>query len=213
MPATHLFLVRHGESTGNAEQRFTGWMPVSLSERGLLQAQSAGLALVKHGPFDAILCSDLLRARQTAHAIARELSFPIEQIQERRQLRERDLGIFTGMTFEDAKQKHPDLWEPLMRREFAFTPPEGESNQQVSDRVQEALNEVVASYAGKRVLLVSHGIALSHLIRLLLRIDETHYPRWISFHSENASIHRILLREDGGCAVLALNETYHLAGI
>jgi broad specificity phosphatase PhoE len=211
--STQLFLIRHGESTGNVEQRFTGWLDVPLTSRGEAQASACGKRLQKSGPFDAIYASDLIRARETAFGIAKELPFDPGKITLTPALREKSAGVFSGVNFEEAQRNHPDLWEALMERRWDYALPEGESNQHVSQRVKAFFDEIVALHKGKKILCVSHGITLSHILRYFLRIEEAQFPRWATFQSENTCIHRLLIREDGGCAVVSLNDTTHLETI
>jgi broad specificity phosphatase PhoE len=207
---TQLFLVRHGESTGNVEQRFTGWLDVPLSARGVAQASACGKRLAASGPFDVIFASDLQRARDTALGIAKEVNYDPNQIQITQTLREKSPGVFTGVTFTDAQKNYPDLWEELMQRRWDYALPEGESNQQVAARVKVFFEEILDNHLQKKILVVSHGVTISHILRYLLRIEEDKFPRWVSFQSENTCIHRLLLREDGGCVVVSLNETAHV---
>lgn len=211
MSLTHLFLVRHGESTGNAEKRLTGWMDVPLSPRGVRQARAAGRALRAHAAFDAVYASDLARARDTALLICDEIGFPREEVRLCPELRERSPGLLTGLTFQEAQEKHPEVWAGLLRREWDFVCPEGETNSAVSARVSKILSEAVEAHRGKKILLVSHGVAIAHLLRLILSIDEKSFPRKVAFATENAAFHRLLLREDGSWLIGALNESAHLA--
>lgn len=213
MLTTQLVLVRHGESTGNAEKRITGWMDVQLSERGIAQARAAGRVLRSEAPFDAVYASDLSRARDTALAIADELGVPGEQIILRKELRERHPGILAGLSFEEAKNQHPDIWAALLKRDWDFVAPEGESNQDVADRISHILHEALRAHAGGRILFVSHGVALAQLLRIVLGIPPGVFPRQVAFTTENAAIHRLLRRDDDSWLILALNETAHLAGI
>jgi broad specificity phosphatase PhoE len=208
--ATQLFLIRHGESTGNVEQRFTGWLDVPLSAKGVSQASACGKRLASAGPFDVMYSSDLLRAKDTAQGIAKEISFDPSLIQITASLREKSSGVFTGVTFDDAQKNHPDLFAELMQRRWDYALPEGESNQQVADRVKIFFEEILDNHLHKKIIVVSHGVTISHILRYLLRIEEKQFPRWVSFQSENTCIHRLLFRDDGGCVVVSLNETAHL---
>jgi broad specificity phosphatase PhoE len=207
---TQLFLVRHGESTGNVELRFTGWLDAALTPEGVTQATLCGKKLKKSGPFDVVYCSDLVRARETAFGIAHEISFDRDQIHITKELREKNAGIFTGVTFEDAKKNHPDLYEGLMQRQWDYALPEGESNHQVADRVKILFDEILATHKDKKILVVSHGVTISHILRLFLCIKEEQFPKWVSFQSDNTCIHRLLFRDDGGCIVVSLNDITHL---
>jgi 2,3-bisphosphoglycerate-dependent phosphoglycerate mutase len=94
-----LVLLRHGESTTNAADRFTGRLDSPLTVVGIAQAHGAA-ALVAHNVarVDAIVSSPMLRARQTASVIAQDLGVADEAIEIATALTERDLGALTGMS-------------------------------------------------------------------------------------------------------------------
>src|SRR5438876_9255933 len=111
---TTIILCRHGESEGNAEGRFGGHGPTSLTARGREQARAAGRVLAREG-LDVIYASDLVRAVQTAEEIAALCGLGAAHTPA---LRERSVGDLTGLTFEEAQAKFPDAYAALMRREW-----------------------------------------------------------------------------------------------
>lgn len=142
---TGLLLVRHGQSTWNAEGRWQGHADPPLSETGLRQARAAAPALAG---IDAVWCSDLVRARQTAEACAP----PKTVVDEDPRLRERDVGSWTGLTREEIEDRWPG-WIADGRR------PDGwEDDAVLAGRAWAALRSVAATLgAGRRSLVVSHG--------------------------------------------------------
>lgn len=116
---TVLFLVRHGESDSNAHGRIGGHSPVPLTERGRQQAALTGRALVAVRP-TAVISSDLLRAEQTAAAIAAATGHTLELDPG---LRERSLGVLDGLSFAECEARHPEAWKALQGRVEAV--PEG----------------------------------------------------------------------------------------
>ncbi|MBI5517914.1 MAG: histidine phosphatase family protein [Deltaproteobacteria bacterium] len=199
-----LLLVRHAESEGNRAKAFTGHGPSRLSPRGLLQAE----ALARHlegTALDAVYCSDLPRARQTLEpALRRRSRSPVYTPA----LRERAMGVFTGLSFAEVEALHPDGWEHLKRRTPGYSPPEGESHDACFARVGTFAQALVERHPSGRVLLVSHGVALHHLLRWLLGT-----PPEVLFAVDNASLHRLERRPGGATRVLGLNLTEHLAGL
>ena len=141
-----LYIARHGETQWNVENRVSGRTDIPLTEKGLEQAGSLAQKAMGKG-IEVILCSPLLRARQTAQAVGDAIGVPIE-IDER--LIELDFGIFEGVDRSD-----PDFQNT--RGQFPTRYPGGESAFQLAHRVYGCLEDVKRKYAGKTVLLVCHG--------------------------------------------------------
>jgi broad specificity phosphatase PhoE len=208
MESLELVLVRHGESEGNRDRRFGGHGPSRLTELGRRQAAAAAQAISRL-PVDAIYVSDLPRAVETAAPLARATGLTPTETPA---LRERSVGEMTGRTFEDVLANAPELWTALLSRDADWVPPGGESHAMCSARVGQFLDEVLAHHPSGRVVLVSHGVAIDHLLRRLLGLDQRSLSRFV-FHVDNCSLHRVSRRDDGMFRVLALNETAHLIGI
>ena len=207
MSSTRLILCRHGESEGNRDGRFGGHGPAPLTERGRAQAQATGLRL-RHEGADAIYCSDLVRAAQTAELIGQQLSVAPSETPA---LRERSVGIFTGLSFDEARVRYPDEYSVLLRREPDVAPPQGESYLQCAARASAFLEQVLERHRGQRVVLVSHYLTLHllvlHIMGVVLSGDT---PRvYVQLH--NCGLHRFEHYDDGAWQVLALNETSHLS--
>jgi broad specificity phosphatase PhoE len=159
---TTFWLVRHGEAENNTGNRFGGWDAAALTERGQRQAATAGAAiLARQVPASIIVTSDLRRADSTAHAIAAATKLAVIQ---HRGLRERTVGIFDGMSFADAKAQHPAAYQALIERDETALPPGAETNLACFARVSATLDELAATYQGQTVIVVSHGIALLHML-------------------------------------------------
>src|SRR5688500_8484886 len=109
---THVLLIRHGQSQGNAERRFGGHTATPLSPRGRKQAVATAEAL-KNDSITAIYSSDLARAVETARPLATLTHLPINTSDA---FRERSVGVMEGLTFEDAAQTHPEEYAALLDR-------------------------------------------------------------------------------------------------
>lgn len=207
MSPTRLILCRHGESEGNRDGRFGGHGPAPLTERGRAQAQATGLRLQREGA-DAIYCSDLARAQQTAELIGQQLGVAPQVTPA---LRERSVGIFTGLSFDEARVRYPEDYEVLLRREPDVAPPEGESYLQCSARACSFLDQVLAQHRGQRVVLVSHYLTVHLLVLHIMGVTlSAESPRvYVQLH--NCGLHRFEHHPDGAWQVLALNETAHLS--
>ena len=138
--ATTLFLVRHGETIDNARQIMQGQTQGCLNERGREQAQQVAQRLADE-PIDAIIASDLQRAIQTAEIIAEPHGLSVKTTP---LLRERDWGSFTGRFIPDLKG---EVW-----------PNDIESEPALLQRAADFLQYITATYPGKRVVAVGHGI-------------------------------------------------------
>ena len=151
---TRVCLIRHGETDWNAMRRLQGHTDIPLNARGHAQAHATALALRgKH--FDALYCSDLLRATQTAEYLALELG--VEPIHDFR-LRERHFGAIQGLSWEEAAERYPELHGPLRARVPDVVPPGGgESLHAFSERIVSTLSELAARHEGQSLLVVCHG--------------------------------------------------------
>ena len=164
--ATRILLVRHGETTWNAEKRWQGWADSSLSELGMRQAVEAAEAV---GAVDAIVSSDLERARETARIISELVG--VGPVLTDPDLRERDVGEWTGLTRGEIESRFPGSYE-AWRKDPNSAPPGGETNEVILERFTGALRRIAAAWPGAEVLAVSHGGA----IRLLERAHGVEQP-------------------------------------
>jgi broad specificity phosphatase PhoE len=207
--ATRILLVRHGQSQGNAERRFGGHSATPLSELGVMQAEATGRALAAEG-VTAIYSSDLLRAAQTAEPLARETGLEIKRTGA---LRERNVGLMEGLTFEEAAEQYPEEYAALLRRDFEHVLLGGESYRQLLDRAAAELDRAIERNVGGTVALFSHtGTICILTLHLMGALDApTLRPVWLA--SANCGISRIELRSDGFVRVLMLNDTRHLTGV
>lgn len=163
MSITRICLVRHGETSWNAERRLQGHVDIPLNPTGESQASAAARAL-RNRPFDAIYSSDLLRARSTAEAIAREQG---GTVQIETGLRERHFGVFQGLTREEADIRWPGEYARVRTREPEAVPPGGgESLLLFGERVRAAAQRIAQAHPGGTVLIVSHGGCLDALYRM-----------------------------------------------
>src|SRR5687767_1496525 len=140
--ATHLYLIRHGQSAGNAEGRFGGHGPTPLSELGVQQAEKTARVLAKEG-INAIYTSDLLRAVQTAGPLAELLDLPINQSAA---FRERNVGVLEGLTFDESKERFPHDYYALINRNVHHVITDGESYRHLLSRITLELQNILRSH-------------------------------------------------------------------
>lgn len=152
---TRILFIRHGETDWNVRRVIQGWKGTGLNKLGLRQAQLVARRVAGMGlDVDAVLCSDLKRAKQTGQAVAKALKLPLSV---RPDLRERSFGEWEGQSIEQVLARF-DLGEKTRKDPFlAFDPKGGETMKVFAARMQGFLDAVLKEYAGKTVVAVSHG--------------------------------------------------------
>jgi probable phosphoglycerate mutase len=203
--ATRILLIRHGETAWNRATRIQGHTDIPLSPLGLAQAERLAQALADEA-LTAIYSSDLIRARQTAEALARAHELPIRLDAG---LRERAFGRFEGLSWEEIDKGYPEDAARWRRRDPDFSVGGGESLRVFSARCLAAAHRVTASHPGQNVAIVAHGGVLDCLYRAATRaaLDA---PR--SWQLGNATINR-LLATPGGFTLVGWNDDRHLIGL
>ncbi len=203
---TRLYLIRHGQSAGNAEGRFGGHGTTPLSELGSQQAEKTAKVLAKEG-INVIYSSDLLRAVQTAEPLGKLLDLPINKSEA---FRERHVGVLEGLTFDESKQAFPKDYYALVNRTVNHIITGGESYRQLLRRIMAKLHEIVRAHQGEKIAIYSHTGAICFLtLNLLGAINrETKQTPWIV--TSNCGINRFELRGPRSVRVLAINDTRHL---
>lgn len=150
-PTGRLILVRHGESEGNRERRFTtSPTELPLTEIGREQAREAAGRIASLFAPALVITSPFARARHTAEIIAVELELSVEIEQE---LRERDVGEIAGEPY-DAVLRHP-AYDPAQY--WLWRPPGGESLEEVRRRAAPVLDRLARRHSAKELVIVSHG--------------------------------------------------------
>ena len=199
-----IMLIRHGESTWNAEGIIQGWGDPPLSEAGCAQARSLGLRLSQRERIDALYSSTLQRARETAEIIG-ELTGTSPRFDNR--LREGGIGVLTGVNIKDVEKLYPEIWRDWQENPLMTPIPGGEDNESFRRRVVEIMESIIANHEDNdQIAVVSHGgtfgTYLAHLIGL-----EIH--KRVPFRFANASLSMIQLGSVRPRIAL-LNDTCHL---
>ena len=195
-----LVLIRHGESTWNKENRFTGWTDVDLSEKGVQEAIEAGITLKKEGfEFDLAFTSVLKRAIKTLNTVLDQMDqlwIPVERTW---RLNERHYGGLQGLNKSETAEKYGEAQVKIWRRSYDVPPPvlaPDDERCPGRDRryagvpkadlpLTECLKDTVARVlpywhetlapairAGQRVLVVAHGNSLRALVKYLDTISD-----------------------------------------
>lgn len=162
-----LYVARHGETDLNIDDRYQGISDPPLNERGLLQA--AELAARLPAGIVHVVCSPQQRAFQTASAITESRRLPLEAMSH---FRERNFGIFEGLTPAEAREQHPKLWAEGVVRQWNGAPPGGETTREVVRRTANGLRILRRAHRDEAVLLVTHGFVVRALRYLLTDIKQ-----------------------------------------
>jgi broad specificity phosphatase PhoE len=144
---TAILLVRHGETDWNRERRIQGHSDTPLNETGRAQARALAEELADER-LDAVYCSDLLRAHETARIVAERKGLDVAAI---RDLRERHFGTWEGLTDEEVFARFPQAYEGPSGWG------DGETREEMAERVFGALARIAKAHPHGRVLVVSHG--------------------------------------------------------
>jgi len=163
-----LFLVRHGQSQWNLENRFTGWQNIDITALGQLEAKKVGKALAKES-IDIAFTSTLIRAQHTLEIILNEIAKPNIPIIVDAALNERSYGNLEGLNKDETAEKYGVEQVHIWRRSFDVAPPGGESLKDTYDRVIPYFENFIQPEldAGNNVLIVAHGNSLRALIMYL----------------------------------------------
>jgi alpha-ribazole phosphatase len=154
---TTLYLVRHGETEGSKEKRYKGSLDVPLSANGIEQVKRASKFIKKtltNPGLKAVYCSNLSRAVKSAEIIASEHGLKPIVVSE---LRERNFGLWEGMSFDEIRQKYPEEFDAWVKDPLRFSPVGGESTTEVRDRVIKALEAILSRHNGDAISVVAHG--------------------------------------------------------
>jgi phosphoserine phosphatase len=190
MRPTVVLLARHGESDWNASGRYQGHADRPLTERGRRHAEELSARLA-HVPLDAVYASDLRRARETAAAVAKAHGLELETLPE---LREVDVGSWSGLTREEAERRFPAGFRRWLEWDVGWD--DGETYDQLAERVLAAVRRLAARHPGGRILVVSHGGSVRALHAAARAVDITTYRREHPV-VPNADVSAILVDADG----------------
>lgn len=164
-----LVLLRHGQSQWNLENRFTGWVDVDLSPKGVEEASRAGKAIQSLGVnWDEAHTSRLKRAQKTLDIVLKQIGQK-PPITVDSALNERHYGDLQGLNKDETRKKFGDEQVHIWRRSFDVPPPNGESLLDTSKRTLPYFKEYVlpSLRAGKNVLIAAHGNSLRSIVMYL----------------------------------------------
>ncbi|MCK4554659.1 histidine phosphatase family protein [Candidatus Parcubacteria bacterium] len=147
-----IYIVRHGKTDFNEQGRYLGRTNISLNAVGRQQAERLA-EKIKKLKVDLIISSPLKRAVETAEIIKPDA----HKIIINPHFIERSFGVYEGLTKNEAKKEFPDLYKQNITRIFNNTPPNGETIQDVQNRVFDGLDKIKKNYQNKNILVVTHA--------------------------------------------------------
>ena len=202
---TFIYFVRHGETILTPERKFsgTGTLDPELMQEGLDQAELVAKECAKLGA-EVLISSPLKRTRQTAEAIARTTGLDIIFDEAWYEL---SFGTWDGKAIEEVREQEPDEYQAWLNSS-SYAPPGGESYDEASIRIEEALEKLVAEYPGKKIIVVTHNGVIKTAAKIAVGA-----PSDAVFHMDATpcSISSISIwPSDGLRALRSFNERGHL---
>jgi broad specificity phosphatase PhoE len=216
-----VWFVRHGETVANASRITQGQQPGRLTRTGALQAAALGERLQRDhdvSPFDVVLCSDLLRCRQTCHLATKGFCHEPKVARTDPLLRERAVGVYEGLAHDAPRKPRPPHVPPRKHRVEG-----GESWDDVNRRARKLLSRLGSTFVSTskdnssndrlRVLCVTHGGFIMEAMNAATGADGCTVP-FCSNGAWNTSVWKVeLTRNDKGklcCRVVGANDASHL---
>jgi 2,3-bisphosphoglycerate-dependent phosphoglycerate mutase len=168
-----LILLRHGESQWNLENRFTGWVDVALSPRGIQEAKNAGEKLRPYR-FDRAYTSVLQRAIETLRLALEVIGQTTVPIERDKALNERMYGELQGLNKSETAKKYGEDQVKIWRRSYDVRPPGGESLKDTAERVLPYYEQTIKPHvlAGETILIAAHGNSLRALVMELEQLTK-----------------------------------------
>lgn len=199
--------VRHGQTQANKDGRFIGVLDQPLLESGRIQAKKTADHLKKLKiPFDVLISSPLKRCIQTAEIINENLKLELEI---NSMLKERNYGIFEGLSSEEVANKYPKIYEEYKKNKPFVSLPEGETAYDVENRVKDFIQTRLNNNSSQsNYLLVTHLNPIRALLRIFGLVDWDIYFRPF----QNASITQIEINSNHAKIIL-FDEVYNETNI
>ncbi|UVT15562.1 MAG: 2,3-bisphosphoglycerate-dependent phosphoglycerate mutase [Nitrospira sp.] len=168
-----LVLLRHGESQWNLENRFTGWVDVPLSAKGVEEAKQAGEKL-REIRFDRAFTSVLTRANETLRIVLETIGQTAISIEKDKALNERMYGELQGLNKAETAMKYGDAQVKIWRRSYDVRPPGGESLKDTAERALPYYERMIKPHIlrGETIIVAAHGNSLRALVMELDQLSK-----------------------------------------
>ena len=201
-----LYLVRHGETVWNFENRIQGASDVPLNDRGREQAESLAIKLQKI-QFFKILSSPLERAFETAKIISLTQESAISKVD---CFAELDQGKLEGLKFKEIQEKFPDFSSKWRIVPGEVRMPAGETLNELQERAWQGIQNIYDEFSNEEepILIVSHNLAIICILSKILDVSLNEFRK---FRQHNASVNIIEHDSMRGWSVVTMNDLSHLS--
>lgn len=198
-----LYLLRHGETDWNVEQRIQGVSDTALNEVGVGQAEALGCAL-RGRPIACVYASPLMRARRTAEIVAQAVGAPLL---EEAGIAELNQGELEGEPFRRLPETHPDFMQMWRNHPARVRMPGGETLAELQERAWAVMERFLAAHEDEVIAAVSHNLAI---IMILCRILGVELDGFRAIRQHNAAMNIIEHSPERGWSVVTMNSLAHL---
>jgi len=199
-----IFIIRHGQTSGNSARKYFGITDIELNEEGIIQAGQISKRLERENIYK-IYSSNLKRAFQTAEIIARSHRMSVEPKED---LMEINFGDWEGLSFQEIKRSCPHEFSEWQNNIMGFTMPQGESILELKRRVETAFNEILNIARENNVVIVSHGGPIRIILSRILSPNALETVFW-KIRQDNAALN-IIENTDKTQIISLINGTSHL---
>jgi probable phosphoglycerate mutase len=200
---TRIYLIRHGETTLSAEDRFSGGTDVDLSDTGRWQAACLARRLADDN-IAAFYCSPMRRTVETAAIVAGPYQMPPVP---RDGLREIHHGRWETLHRREVEERYPEEYAAWQEDPFTFAPMDGESGVMVMARALPVIRELVLNHAGQTVAVVSHKATIRLILSSLLGFDARGYRDRLD--QSPASLNIVDFRDAVRARLMLFNDVSH----
>ncbi len=199
-----IYLIRHGESTWNSENKIQGHSDVPLSTIGLQQIELLAKSIAKD-KFNYLYSSELIRARQTAEKISKLIDVPISL---HRDLAEISLGEWEGKTPEEVNKEYENGYDKWRKNPSKTIIPKAETIPAFKKRTKKVFEKLIKNHKeDDNILVITHGGLITSIISYVLKVN---FDRLITrLPILNTSITRIA-KYDGKMYIYGINDVSHL---
>ena len=200
---TIILLVRHGQTEWNRVERFRGRVDLELNSNGLRQAEKTAARIRNHWKPAAVFASPLLRAMQTARAIAAQTDLIVQPVPE---LIDIHYGAWQGLTPEETRLRWPSELETWYRQPQDAVIPDGETLIEVQRRAMDAVALAVKAYPTETIVMVSHTVVNRLILLGCLGVGIEHF--W-QIQQEPCAVN-VIEAKGREFSLVSVNDTCHL---
>ena len=199
-----IFIVRHGQTSGNRARKYFGITDIELNEEGIIQAGLISKRLEREN-ICRIYSSNLKRAFKTAEIIAKPHKINVES---KKDLMEINFGDWEGLSFQEIQKGYPHEFSKWQNNIMDFTIPHGESVLELKKRVEPAFSEILNSAVENNVVIVTHGGPIRVILSKILSPNALETTFW-KIKQDNAALN-IIENMDNTQIISLVNDTSHL---